>query len=283
MKKNVFILILDSFIYDKVGKQEYVNTTTPFLDELKNKTINTTNLFSSGPYTEAGVTPLLSGNDLLNEGGYMHNLNSKKNHFIDVFNENGYELFDVFHPYFMYSDETLDKIDHQFFSSGFIFNSVFSNRLSYFISLKKQRNLLREEYNDVIKQLEITFTAWRNFLNFNIETKEKYNLISNAIKKYDFKRNKSLLLCEYEKFLADKKEYANSVLKLKKNHPLFKIQNINSADLINEPLVNNYLYKKNFSFGKKWRGKQYRIKQVIPVVAEEADKLVVVTVYAFYF
>jgi len=248
MKKNVYILILDSFIYDKIGKQEYVNTTTPFLDELKNKCINTTNMYSHGPFTEAGAIPLLSGNDLLNEGGYMHNLNTKKNHFIDVFKENDYELFDTFHPYFMYSDETLNKIDHQYFSSGFIFNSVFSNRLSYFISLKEQRNLSKVEYDDVIKQLEITFTAWENFLNFNKETKDKYALIKNATEKYDFKRNRDFLLDEYDKFLLDKIEYADSVLNLKKDHPLFKIQNINPADLINEPLVNKYFYWNNICF-----------------------------------
>ena len=43
------------------------------------------------------------------------------------------------------------------------------------------------------------------------------------------------------------------------------------------------MYRKNFSFGKRWRGKQYSNKQVAPVVVEEADKFVVVTVYVFYF
>jgi hypothetical protein len=248
MKKNVYILILDSFIYDKIGKQEYGPTTTPFLDEMKSKTINTTNLYSHGPFTEAGATPLLTGNDLLNEGGYMHNMNTKKNHYIDVFKENGYELFDVFHPYFMYSDKILNKIDHQYFSSDFIFNSVFANRLKYFISLKEQRDLSKVEYDDVIKQLEITFTSWRNFFNKNKKTEEKYALIRNATEKYNFGSNRTILLDEYEKFLNDNIEYANSVLNLKRDHPLFKIQNVNPAYLINEPLVNKYYYLKNIYF-----------------------------------
>lgn len=248
MKKNVYILILDSFIFDKIGKQEYGPTTTPFLDEMKSKTINTTNLYSHGPFTEAGATPLLTGNDLLNEGGYMHNLNTKKNHYIDVFKNNGYELFDVFHPYFMYSDKILDKIDHQYFSSDFIFNSVFANRLKYFISLKEQRDLSKVEYDDVIKQLEITFTSWRNFFNKNKKTEEKYALIRNATEKYNFGSNRTILLDEYEKFLKDNIEYANSVLNLKRDHPLFKIQNVNPAYLINQPLVNKYYYLKNIYF-----------------------------------
>ena len=43
------------------------------------------------------------------------------------------------------------------------------------------------------------------------------------------------------------------------------------------------MYRKNFQFDDVWRGRRYRIKQVAPVVAEQSDRLVVVTVYAFYF
>jgi len=43
------------------------------------------------------------------------------------------------------------------------------------------------------------------------------------------------------------------------------------------------MYRKNFQFESVWRDRQYRIKQVAPVVAAEPDKVVVVTVYTFYF
>ncbi len=39
----------------------------------------------------------------------------------------------------------------------------------------------------------------------------------------------------------------------------------------------------NFSFGQTWRGQQYAIKQVAPVIKEEPDEIVVITVYTFYF
>lgn len=51
-----------------------------------------------------------------------------------------------------------------------------------------------------------------------------------------------------------------------------------------EPARNNrMLYRKNFQFDALWRGRSYRIKQVAPVVVAEADQLVVVTVYVFYY
>lgn len=42
-------------------------------------------------------------------------------------------------------------------------------------------------------------------------------------------------------------------------------------------------YRYNCRFGRTWQGKHYAIKQVAPVVKEEQDEVVVITVYTFYF
>jgi hypothetical protein len=42
-------------------------------------------------------------------------------------------------------------------------------------------------------------------------------------------------------------------------------------------------YRKNFEFRSEWKGQYYEVKQVMPIVAEESGRTVVVTVYAFYF
>lgn len=44
-----------------------------------------------------------------------------------------------------------------------------------------------------------------------------------------------------------------------------------------------FMFRKNFAFSNQWRGKHYAIKQVAPVVAEEPNRLVVVTVFVYYF
>ena len=43
------------------------------------------------------------------------------------------------------------------------------------------------------------------------------------------------------------------------------------------------IYRLNLSYNALWSGKEYAIKQVAPVVAEDRDALIVVTVYTFYF
>jgi hypothetical protein len=43
------------------------------------------------------------------------------------------------------------------------------------------------------------------------------------------------------------------------------------------------LCRYNFKFGKHWQGKHYPIKQVAPVIKEEPNEIVVITVYTFFF
>ena len=39
----------------------------------------------------------------------------------------------------------------------------------------------------------------------------------------------------------------------------------------------------NFTFARTWQDNWYAVKQVAPVISEEAEETVVVTVYTFYF
>lgn len=39
----------------------------------------------------------------------------------------------------------------------------------------------------------------------------------------------------------------------------------------------------NFPFDSRWQDTAYAVKQVAPVIKEDADEVVVITVYVFYF
>ena len=41
--------------------------------------------------------------------------------------------------------------------------------------------------------------------------------------------------------------------------------------------------RKDFAYGREWNGKVYVTKQVRPVFVEEAEEIVVITVYTYYF
>lgn len=43
------------------------------------------------------------------------------------------------------------------------------------------------------------------------------------------------------------------------------------------------MFRKNFPYNRSWRGKHYAVKQVAPIVVEEEGRLIVVTVFVYYF
>ena len=43
------------------------------------------------------------------------------------------------------------------------------------------------------------------------------------------------------------------------------------------------LCRYNFPFNKTWQSTTYPVKQVAPVILEEPDEIIVVTVYTYYF
>jgi hypothetical protein len=56
------------------------------------------------------------------------------------------------------------------------------------------------------------------------------------------------------------------------------------AEGIREPAkAGRLLCRYNVAFGRIWQGSHYAIKQVVPVIVEEAHEIVVITVYTFYF
>ena len=44
-----------------------------------------------------------------------------------------------------------------------------------------------------------------------------------------------------------------------------------------------HAFRFNFQYDRLWGSKWYHIKQVMPVVKEEANEWVIITVYVFYF
>ena len=47
--------------------------------------------------------------------------------------------------------------------------------------------------------------------------------------------------------------------------------------------LNREMCRYNFVFGRDWQGRTYAIKQVAPIIKEEPDEIVVLTVYTFFF
>lgn len=255
MKKNVIFLVLDSFLINKIGNTRYGPSPTPFLDKLIRKSVFVKNLYAQGPYTEAGNKALLTGSDSLMHGGYMHNLNESKDIYLDVFKNNGYYNIEFYLPYYLYSNKHFKTIDRQFYTSDFVFNSVWTNRLKHFSDVQKQEPLTEDDYHDVTEQLRLTFEAWLNFFPKENDYRHKY--ISRLITNYPFSKHERVLKEEYNKFILSPKQYADEVLKEGINHKLFSIPLCNYESFMDADFLNEIVYKKHHHLIKKIIWKQF--------------------------
>ncbi len=255
MKKNVVFLVLDSFIYYKLGKKTFGPSPTPFLDKLVKESLICTNLYSQGPFTESGNKALLTGSDSLDNGGYMHNLNDSENRYLDVFKKGGYETFEFFLPFYMYSQKDFDNMDHQYFTCDFMFDSVYSNRISYFGEIQKTRPLFDYEYEDIYRQLDLSFQAWKNFLAY--KDLSRYKCIERIVEDFDWKGVSDLLKKEEFLYENNKKDYADSVMKEGKKHALYQIPVCKLNKYLDEDFINSTVFNKKYkSFFNASRNKQ---------------------------
>lgn len=50
-----------------------------------------------------------------------------------------------------------------------------------------------------------------------------------------------------------------------------------------KPIIFSQHALDNINYNAMWKGKSYQVKQVMPIVAEEYEIFVVVTVYVYFF
>ncbi len=253
--KNAVIVTIDSFLFSKIGTTKYGVSPTPFLDKLIKRSVFAKNLYSQGPYTEAGNKALLTGSDSLTHGGYMHNLNESDDIYLDVFKDNGYHTVEFLIPYYLYSSKHFKTIDKQFFTSDFVFNSVWSNRLKHFSEIKEKESLSEADYRDITEQLRLTFEAWHNYLSYSDNSRYKY--IERLVRGYDFKKHEEFLKAENERFDEDPIGYANEVLKEGSDHKLFSIPLCDYSNFIDDDFLNKNIYKRHDKLIKQIVRKQF--------------------------
>lgn len=255
--KNVFFIVVDSFVADKFGDTRNSNSPTPFLDELKKKSLYCSNMYSQGPYTEAGSKSLLTGYDSLDYGGYMHNIHNAKSSYLDVFKNAGYKIVDFFLPYYMYSTREFDAIDQTYLTSDFSFDSVWTYRLQHFADLKKQRPLTELEWKDIETQIDLTFNAWFNIFNKKLNgDEESFACQREVVAAYDWDNNYKLLKSEFEDYSNNKEQYLKKVLEDGRSCNLFKIARYDFAKILNQNFINKNVFDKHKRFFKNLRRKQ---------------------------
>lgn len=255
MYKNVIFIIVDSLCQDNVGIGYSGVTTTPFLDSIVDRGIYATNVYSQGPYTEAGTKSLLCGEDTLSSGGYLLRYANADSFITDVFKENGYETYCYMYPNALLSQKSLKYTDHMVYTSGFDFEVIWKQKLLYFLERYKQNILDEDDINDCINVIELTLESWKSFF-CPINIYESHSLLKDYLQKYELDKNVAKLLEQDEIFQKDKKEYVIDLFRLEKKHALFSIASLDMRQMIQNNVIKEG-FENNKSFVRTYKKKQF--------------------------
>lgn len=221
MKKNVIMLVIDSFTYDNI-----INFKGDlFLKKLIKENYSCSNMFSMAPFTEAALMGLIAGQKTLDNGGYLKRFQDTPSTIFEVFHNNGYKVFNNCIQPHMYIDSMLRGIDYPFYDVAPDFNAVYHYRLEYYKDLYKNNKMESKDWDNVIQLMDDFFKNWISFYVSLVNKGEMTSFIENNYKNYDLQSIYEEILSESKKYFQGKKEYIISFF-MSSKHNIFKIKNI---------------------------------------------------------
>ncbi|MEG1142255.1 MAG: sulfatase-like hydrolase/transferase, partial [Clostridia bacterium] len=168
-------MTIDSFDYNYIKKANNFSRLMPFLYNFKNKCLYANNLFSEGPYTEAGIKSLLTGKNTLENNGYFLRLGNEKSNVFEYFKDAGYQINASFMADDMYSNSIISKMDHFYFTSSMHFSTFWNRRFELYSEIIKVRDLTRQELVDLMELVELIFYSYELFLDKGLD--ERHDMI----------------------------------------------------------------------------------------------------------
>lgn len=217
---NVIFILVDSVFSECLGRNRTDESSTPFIDSLINEGLFADNVYSYAPYTDAATIGLYCGIPTLEKLGYYFGINIAENNHFKLFSERGYETIGLYYPYYLVSSKTKKYIDHVVYTGGFKYGSVWGGKLEYYAKEKENRELTNQEYLLIEKCMDLVFDSWLTFYK-DIKESETARIIVGSLKTNEMKsEGESGLKEEYQKYLANKRQYIDELLNQGMNHRL---------------------------------------------------------------
>lgn len=221
--KNIIYILVDALSSDNVGKKEYRNSTTPFLDSMYRNGIGSDSVLAMGPYTEAAWKSNLCGENTLDSFGYMRGVRDCKNCYAELLQQQGYYTYASYSPY-IYSSSYVRGIDEYFYTRLFDFSLLYDYRLEYY---GRQKDSLTIEEEDIcISLVDEAFCTWMHQLEMLKERDHSCKLIYDLVDENKIEKNLNQIKVYYLEFSKSEKSFLYDILKLGLEHPVFSIPSV---------------------------------------------------------
>ena len=220
MAKNLIFLVIDSVDQQRLEGSRRRHSPAPFLHELRKNAIWTSYMFSQGPYTEAALTSLLCGNDLLDGGGYLQRIKYKHT-VLEVFRQNGYETFvNHFAPQ-VYPSAMFAGANPMYHQSYYVFREFWDYRFYYYAPLFLEGALSSQEISMLKDMLAENLEAWISQLTLALSGDPSAEILTRSSSLRGAAQELSALKEEHQRFSADPERYLEELFTQKERHFLF--------------------------------------------------------------
>ncbi len=204
--KNIFYIVIDAFCYNNLERKIGGEYTTPFLRELAKNNISATHMYAQAPYTEASLVSILSGENTLENGGYLFGNRTVKNTVFEDFRKEGYNIITQYSPY-VYSKAYLRDVDEYFYTRLVSVSVIFDYRLSYYKEKYNQSKISDNEIKACLLIIEEEFYTWITQAKALLRCDKSCKLIQNWVDLNNIKEVLDELIKEYERFECNKEKY----------------------------------------------------------------------------
>lgn len=241
-KKNIVFLLIDSFWYGYLNNNSLGVPVMPFLDEVSKNWLVADNVYSSGPYTEAGIRGVLNGIKDMDNGGYYLQLGQEDDNYIKLFYENGYEIFDHIYPNYLLSKKSRDRISHPIYVRGISFKSIWDIRCKCFYDdYDKLGSLSEQQYKELQNLLKAYIESLKDVFETHYNNPDAFAGLSKQIEGYDFDKNYTILLSEELKIINNPRKYINRIMEEKDENALWKIEEFDNKSGVNYECISEQL------------------------------------------
>lgn len=223
MKKNVIHIIVDAYCYNSLKRTVGKREVTPFLNSLSQKSLCFERMFSQAPYTEASQVTLLSGENTLDNGGYMFGNATVEETIFSKYRDAGYKTVFTYSPY-VYSKAYLRDIDAFYYTRFVSLEPLFMYRLSYFYDISHKRPLSGKEMKVCTILLQEAMETWKEQCEHILSGRETMALIHDWVKDLEYVAQvASMLDAEICEFYANPEAYVQQVFAQWQDHILRKM------------------------------------------------------------
>lgn len=209
-RKNVILLLCDA-----LSNNEDLYKDMPQLLKYKDNTISFSNYWSHAPYTEAAIVPIFSASNVLDYGGYLHNLKNKPLNMNEVFGLLGYKTYNTI---FFYSNtySFLRGVDeYDYIGTTNITYYIYKYRIKYYQDLYKKDKLsfihlnqIKTLLDDLFEMIDVYIDDYNN-RNYRLDLLMKYT----TFKDYDFNGFTKEADANKKYYFQNKEKYIEELLK----------------------------------------------------------------------